>query len=203
MPKKTIPDAKPRLSKAEAVSILKQCLGESFDPNVVTMLGIRDYYLDSMGAPGKGDFDIYDGALAIVAPDKYVTFNFNTDPSAVWKMKGGKRKYLARLTPGVYKFYRDYHGRTWKPPKKKYKALRMYPEGVSVACTRGGKPSKCGAINMHKGGKSTWSDGCQTLPSVQYGPGKGKFLNVLWDLLDRHPNETGSKTVTKAEEKIV
>ena len=149
-----------------------------------------------MGKKGVGDYNIYDGALAVVAPDEYYTFNFNTDPSVVRKKVKGKMKNLARLIPEVYKYYRGKH-------KNKYKALRMYPEGVKVECTRAGEPSMCSYINLHKGGVTTWSEGCQTIPSGQYGPGKDSFQTVLWRLMDALPHEMGNKTIGKNDQKII
>ncbi len=54
------------------------------------------------------------------------------------------------------------------------KALRAFPEGVRLACTRNGQPSTCSYINCHSGSADaraayrTWSHGCLTLPGGAY-----------------------------------
>lgn len=160
---KIIPDSKPQLTKQEAEKIVKHYLGANTPP--IVLVGIRGYYSKTMGETEGNDINLYDDAMIIWGLNTYKTFNGNTDPSFV-KKNGSE---LAKLNEGVYKFYRGKH-------KNKYNALRSYPEGVVLPCTRAGKAANCSYINIHKGGMNpadrangvTYSHGCQTLPPTQW-----------------------------------
>jgi hypothetical protein len=116
-----------------------------------------------MGNPNTNDINLYDDAMILYSNDIYETFNANTDPSFI--VKNGRE--LAVLKTGKYKFYCGKH-------KNKYNALRAYPEGVVLPCTRNGKDSTCRFINIHKGGMTpssagvTWSEGCPSIPNNQW-----------------------------------
>jgi hypothetical protein len=151
-----IPENRPKLTKEEAEKIVKYHLGANCPP--IVLIGIRGYYSKSLGATEGNDINIYDDAMIVWGLDLFKTFNANTDPSF-------SNKGLAKLNEGVYKFYKGKH-------KGKYNALRSYPEGVSLPCTRDGRESACSAINIHHGGirgtDTVWSAGCQTLPPTQW-----------------------------------
>lgn len=129
------------------------------------VLGIRGYYLDSMGARGKNDIGIYDDALFIVSKNACVSFNGNTDPSYSRKGSGtGANKGMATLNTGAwYSYCIGYH--------KTYLAL-VQRKGI-VTVTRDGNPpySDTGyfGINIHKGSYTkTSSEGCQTVHPDQW-----------------------------------
>lgn len=147
-----IPKSRPKQVRDETIAILERY---GIDPTKeVALLGVRGYYSASFGKHGN-DINVYDDALFLVSPDTYKAYNFNTDPA-----RSGKR--LAMLSPGLYEFYKGKH-------KGKYNALRPYPEGVRLPCTRDGIKSLCGATNIHRGGQNdTWSEGCQTIPEPQF-----------------------------------
>jgi len=132
------------------------------------IVGIRGYYLNSMGAKGKNDFGIYDDAILFFDGTTLHAFNGNTDPS----------KYgigHACIKAGIIPYYRGKH-------RGKYDALRPFPEGVKIPCTRDGKDSVAIATNIHKGGeKSTGSEGCQTLPPSQWT----EFILSVYDTMSR------------------
>lgn len=173
MPKKILPRSRPKRDRALAERIASHF---KLDLGQVSMILIRGYYLDSMGAPGANDSNVYDDAAVVIGPNIFETYNANTDPSFV--KKNGKA--LAKLNLGLYRFYRGKH-------KNRYPALRSYPEGVVLDCTRDGKPSTCSAVNIHKGSTNAnatdvvWSEGCQTIPDIQYDDWRTR----LWAEMDR------------------
>jgi hypothetical protein len=148
-----VPAGRPKQTREETLAILTD---EGVKLKGVVLLGVRGYYKDSMGRKGQNDQAMYDDALFVVTQDgEFKAFNFNTDPQ-----KAGAKK--AKLAAGHYEFYKGKH-------KGKYNALRPYPEGVSLPCTRDGVKSMCGATNIHKGGfHDTFSEGCQTIYPSQY-----------------------------------
>lgn len=173
----TLPKGRPKLTLEDATKIVRTKLGASA-PKLV-LIGIRGYYSNSMGPTKDNDINIYDDAMIVVGT-KYGTFNANTDPSFV--KKNGKS--LAKLKEGLYKFAKGKH-------KNKYNALRAFPEGVELPCTRDGKDSIATFINIHMGGTSgtdlVWSEGCQTIPKTQWA----KFIELVYEEMNRH----GLKTV--------
>lgn len=164
---------RPKQTRAETEKIFADhdiALGEK-----VILLGVRGYYRDSMGVPGRNDIGQYDDALFVLTPDIHRSFNFNTDPQ-----KAGHKK--AMLAPGLYEFYKGLH-------KGKYNALRPYPEGVALPCTRDGVRSMCSHTNIHKGGfHDTFSEGCQTIYPTQYD----EAMKLIYAQMSRF----GQKTVS-------
>lgn len=154
-----LPPSRPKRDNAVIDSIIEHY---SIDKTKVSLIFIRSYYLDSMGDVGKGDSNIYDDAVYVVAPGFRDSFNANTEAS--FKKKNGRSQ--ATMNLGKYLYYKGKH-------KNKYDALRPYPEGVTLQCTREGKPSTCSHTNIHKGGSRAsfdvvWSEGCLTIPDIQY-----------------------------------
>jgi len=178
---KLIPDSKPNIKKVEINQVLAKYADKITTKLVI--VGVRGYYSKSMGNTAGNDKNVYDDAIIVIGDGVYQTFNANTDPSFV--KKGGRS--LAMLNTGVYQFYKGRH-------KGQYNALRAYPEGVVLNCTRDGEPSTCSAINIHKGGinpnasDKVWSAGCQTLPMNQW---QG-FIELVYAQMLKH----GEKTVT-------
>ena len=161
--KRILPPSRPRRNEDKIKSILRAYGLDKTDKPVLVF--VRGYYLDTMGVTGQDDRNIYDDAAFLYWPNggAVESFNANTNPSFI-KRNG---RSLAQLNLGSYRFYKGLH-------KGKYSALRSYPEGVVLDCTREGKPSTCSHINIHKGSTKTeaedvvWSEGRLTIPDTQY-----------------------------------
>ncbi len=151
---KIVPDKRPQQTREETLAKLAAFNLDAIDK--VTLLGVRSYYEDTMGVVGENDQAMYDDAFFIASPNTHLACNFNTDPQ-----KAGHK--LAKLSAnGIYTFHRGLH-------KGVYRCLRQFPEDSRWPCTRDGKPSLCGAIQIHKGGRrDTFSAGCQTIYPDQY-----------------------------------
>lgn len=155
-----LPPAKPRLSAAD----LHQAIaGFNVDREKypLVIIGIRGYYRNSMGLPGKNDRGIYDDALFIDSINTTTAFNANTDP-------GTFRPGIAVLQPGIYYAHRfdTHHG-----SKSSYPAICQRCGKVTLL--RDGKlETETGenyGINIHRGGETgTSSLGCQTIPPKQW-----------------------------------
>jgi hypothetical protein len=183
------PDSKPQITKDQTEKIAKHFLGANLPPLV--LIGVRGYYSKTMGATQGNDINLYDDAMLVFGLDTFKTFNANTDPSFV--KKNGKS--MAMLNTGVYTFHKGKH-------KGKYNALRAYPEGVVLNCTRDGKPATCSFINIHKGGVNpssagvTWSEGCQTVPAPQYDP----FMEEVYEKMGKNNMTTVKYILLTVEE---
>lgn len=142
----------------------------------VVLVGVRGYYRDTMGQPGKNDRGIYDDALFIVSPTHFSAWNANTDPSAF-------RSGIASLVPGVHPYRKGNHGIT--RPGGGYPAFRPATPDEQLPVTRDGvvNPRPGVAINIHRGGRnSTSSEGCQTVPPAQWDA----FYSALTGEMKRH-----------------
>ena len=159
-----IPNSRPRRSLADTQKIIADS-GVTAD---VVLVGVRGYYLDSMGKVGVNDRGIYDDAIFVVSPEAFVSFNANCDPS-LYKMG------MAMLKKGVYQCVKWRH-------KGKYAALQI----VRDVLTRDGKSGETSGrrgINVHRGGNTdTFSEGCQTIPPSQYDA----FIKLVYSEMDRH-----------------
>lgn len=160
MSDKMVPSSRPQFSKQEVLSVLGT-IGYDKDKNgSVVLLGIRGYYMDTMGVPDKNDIGIYDDAIFLVSPGYFLSVNANVDPS-----RDGKK--IAHLkTGGPYLYKIGLHNM-----KNPYEALRQYGR---VTVLRDGKPYTDTAsapfyIDIHKGGYTTTSSlGCQTIHPSQW-----------------------------------
>jgi len=160
---KILPPARPHRDKARIEKVLSAVVWDGKSPILVF---VRGHYLDSMGDKGKNDYNVYDDSCYLIADGFKVfeSWNANTDPS--FARRGGRR--LAKIDTGRYQFYKGKH-------KNQYNALRAFPEGVRIPCTREGVASTAQYINIHKGSTSTrgvsitHSEGCLTIPDTQYG----------------------------------
>lgn len=148
-----MPPARPRITREEA----ERLLGDT--PGAVRLLGIRGYYRDTMGVPGKNDRGIYDDAICLVTPVRFLTCNANTDPSV-------SRDGVAVLRTGVWLYKVGMHGLT-KPrhpsgaldyvePGYQYRALVQAGE-VTVRRDQEGDDTGWFGINIHRGSRSTTS----------------------------------------------
>lgn len=155
--------AKQAVVEVLAMQALAQA-GITTVPEVI-VVGVRGYYSDTMGAPGKNDRGIYDDAIFVIGPDTYASFNANTDPSA-W------RPGIASLLPGVHWYRPGNHGIT--RPGGGYPAFRPATKSEALPVRRDGESavpsSRPGiAINIHRGGyNTTSSEGCQTIHPSQW-----------------------------------
>lgn len=156
MDNKIIPLFKPQKAEAAARDVARSA-GIS---DAVALLGIRGYFLNTMGEPGKNDRGIYDDAILLLAPECYIAFNANCDPSLF-------REGIANLKTGVWKYKIGIHGLS-RPLDKQYKAL---VQAAPVTVVRDGEGEDTGmfGINIHKGAaNSTSSLGCQTIVPQQW-----------------------------------
>ncbi len=160
-----IPVQKPRMSTSELRKrIARFPIDRSKYPIVI--VGIRGYYLNTLGQPGMNDRGIYDDTIFIDTPQVTAAFNANTDPTGYRKGTGfGKTKGLATLKPGLWLAHK------FGLHKGKYLALVQRMSTVTVV--RDGTPDYGDTgyfgINIHKGGlRSTNSEGCQTIHPTQW-----------------------------------
>src|SRR5690606_9393580 len=130
----------------------------------------RGFFRDTMGAEGRNDRGIYDDAIFVVLPDRYVGFTANTDPSRF-------RQGVACLVPGVYPDREGVH-------KGPYWAWRPEPKGEELPVTQDGvaDPEPGVAINIHKGSYTTTSSlGCQTIYPDQWDQFRSEVYRAMDD----------------------
>lgn len=161
----TIPTERPKLSAEEVLKIIRHF--KIPEDHALIAVGIRGYYLNTIGAAGANDRGVYDDAYFLYSRQHFQSFNANADPSSYRKGYGiGDAKGIASLKEGAHFMWKfDFH-------RGKYLALcqRLGP------CTviRDGNPpyeqtSRWLGINCHKGGQhTTGSLGCQTIPPSQW-----------------------------------
>lgn len=153
-----LPAKRPQLTRAAAEAHLK---AGGVDLSKPALLGLRGYYRDTMGIVGSNDRGIYDDAICLVTPTKYLAFNGNCDPSK-------ERPKMAVLACGLWLYKLGIHGLS-KPKELQYEAL---VQAAQVRVIRDGHGPDTGwfGINIHRGGDyATSSLGCQTIPNPQWG----------------------------------
>jgi hypothetical protein len=174
MPPPVVPKSKPQLTKADALEYLKPY---DLSKYPVILLGIRGYYKQTMGNPVQNDYGIYDDSIFIIAPEMFMSFNANTDPSVL-------NNKLAILKPGLHLYRKGKHGIS--RPGGGYPALRPATQYERLPVTRGGKDDYGVAINIHKGGwGQTSSEGCQTIYPSQWDD----FIGNVYLLMSRHKQD--------------
>lgn len=162
---------RPKITKEAALAYVKERPAEE-----VFLIGIRGYYQDTMGKPGVNDRGVYDDCICLVAPNVFLTFNANTDPSVF-------RPGIATLIPGTHMYKKGKHGIS--KPGGGYPAFRPATPDESLPVLRDGKEgvSKGVAINIHKGSfNSTSSEGCQTIYPDQWK----EFQETVYKEMDMH-----------------
>ena len=165
---------KPKITQSEALKYIDESIQDE-----VILIGIRGYYQDTMGKPGVNDRGIYDDAICLVAPNMFLTFNANTDPSVF-------RKGIATLIPGKHLYKKGLHKITGPHP---YPALRPATLDESLPVIRDGQSGigKGIAINIHKGGyNTTSSEGCQTVHPDQWQ----EFIDTVYKQMDQFGQRT-------------
>lgn len=185
------PGARPRASRSAVMAAVKARHADYDFAGRLTVVGVRGYYRDTLGAVGRNDRAMYDDALFIVADEAFVAFNGNTDPSGFRAGRGtGAGKGMASLNPGLWPVYRfDLHS-------GKYLALCQRAGQVTV--TRDGTPPYedrgMFGINIHRGGvNTTSSEGCQTIPPDQWQA----FIAMAQDQAKRlYGTDWKSETIT-------
>lgn len=186
-----LPPSRPKRNAGRIRAVIEHYKCNASLPVIVF---VRGHYLNTMGIAGRDDLNIYDDAAFIHSNGGRLleSYNANTNPSFV--RRGGRN--LAQLNLGKYRFYQGLH-------KGKYKALRAYPEGVTLPVTRNGVLSIAQYINIHKGSTNTrakdivWSEGCLTIPDTQYGD----FIMRVYAEMDRVGVETVDVLLVENREK--
>ncbi len=178
---------RPKLTEARVREILATA-GVPTDSEPVALLGVRGYYRDTKGEPGKNDVGIYDDAMFLVGPGVFKAVAANTDPSRLGWNPGVGKPY-AMLMPGLWYFRRGAH-------KGKTPALRQCTDeeaaelGIpndgeflvervhGIGDPRNYRERDYFAINIHSGGVSTTSSwGCQTIPPEDFED----FMLAVWE----------------------
>jgi hypothetical protein len=170
-----VPNSRPQQAKEKTLAMVIKAGIE----DRVSLVGIRGYYLDSMGEKWKNDRGIYDDAIILLSPSVHATFNANTDPSVF-------KKGIAVLKTGVHRYRKGNHGIS--KPGGGYPALRPANAKEELPVTRDGEGDSMGvAINIHKGSRnSTSSQGCQTIYPDQWDA----FINLVYSEMDRYKQKT-------------
>lgn len=153
---------KPKITSDKIGALLKK-EGIDLSKEKCVLVGVRGYFLNSMGSKGKNDIGIFDdGFIWVGAQGEFATFNGNTDPSRYYKN-------VATLKPGKWRYKKGYHG--YNKPSG-HMAFRQAEPVVVLRYQSNGtfKEFPLGdTINIHRGGNSTTSSaGCQTLPPSQW-----------------------------------
>jgi lysozyme len=163
------PSSKPKATRAQILERAYMSWNKHH-PNSplpdVFLVGIRGFYLDTMGKAGVNDRGIYDDAIFVFGQgETFASFNANTDPSSF-------RQGVATLMQGWHPYKLGNHGIS--RPGGGYPALRPSTKNEELPVMRDGDssiPSKRPgvAINIHKGSfRSTSSEGCQTIHPSQW-----------------------------------
>lgn len=168
-----LPPARPKMTRDELLALVaRRYPGERLPGTFV--VGVRGYYPDSMGKKGVNDRGMYDDALFVVTPTRFLAFNANTDPSRYRRGAGtGAGKGMATLKPGLWRAHRL--------GKHKGQYLALVQTGGPVTVIRDGVDGDYPdtgyfGINIHKGGvNTTSSEGCQTIPPAQWA----EFINAV------------------------
>jgi lysozyme len=160
----------PNLTKEEALELLPENFNREENS---CLLGLRGYY-----SPGKNERGIYDDAIFIIAPECFISFNANCDPSIV-------RPGVAQLRNGIWSYKIGIHGING-PKEKQYKAL---VQAAEVVVDRDGGLPSVGffGINIHRGSRgSTSSLGCQTIHPSQWN----SFISTVEAQMEKHSQKS-------------
>lgn len=181
---KLIPGAIPQAKVEKFTNVLKTY---KLDQKAV-IIGVRGYYLDSMGVAGKNDRGIYDDAIFVLSPSGFKSFNANVDPSRFRAGKGtGSSKGMASLKSEQAWLYKiGKHGISRGNP---YTALVQASEVTVLRDGVDGEYPDTGyfGINIHRGGASgTSSLGCQTIVPSQWE----QFISLVQSEMKQYGQKT-------------
>lgn len=153
-----LPKKVPQMDRAELLQLIHKHHPTFFLPEFL-IIGIRGYYMRTMGNPARNDRAIYDDAIFILTDHELHAFNGNTDPSRY-------RQAIASLKPGIWPCYQfDIH----RGVKSQYPAICQRKGKVTVVRDGKGEDTGMFGINIHKGGfTTTSSEGCQTIHPTQW-----------------------------------
>jgi hypothetical protein len=184
-----IPELKPRLSYSRLIELIAPYKLDT-KANPLFIIGIRGYYLDSLGEAEKNDRNMYDDAIFIMAPQVTASYNANTDPS-IWRKPTNSKKGVATLCPGIYFAHKfDNH----KGSSSSYPAICQRLGPVTIVRDGSLLPETGNnfGINIHRGGfNSTSSEGCQTIYPNQWD----SFYNLAKDQAKRLFGQNWNKKV--------
>jgi hypothetical protein len=188
-----LPKTRPHATAADIAAYVAASgrdLGKMLTELPVLVVGVRGYYLHSMGDPERNDRGLYDDAIFLLErtvvgsagfppgqpragfPDPSVTaFNANTDPSR-------HRRGIATLVPGLYLCSKWMH-------RAKYPCLLLDQDAVTRDGMTGIDRGRH-YIEIHWSGlTATGSDGCQTIPRTEYDGPQG-FQQHAYRLMYKH-----------------
>jgi lysozyme len=150
-----IPKSRPQM-KREVLEERVNAFNIDKEKFPILFIGVRGYYLDTLGEEGENDRGIYDDAMFIMTNNFFLSFNANTDPSVY-------RQGIATLKKGWWPAYKfDLH-------RGQYLALCQRAGAVTVHRDDVGDETGWFGINIHKGSyNSTSSLGCQTIHPDQW-----------------------------------
>lgn len=167
------PRGRPKFTREEVLALVERRHPGERLPGVI-VVAVRGYYRDTLGMIGVNDRGIYDDAIFLLTPTRFLAFNANADPSRGRKGQGtGAGKGMARLKPGLWRSHRL--------GKHKGQYLALIQTGGKVTVIRDGvdgdyEDTGYFGINVHKGGISTTSsEGCLTIPPDQWP----EFINAV------------------------
>lgn len=166
-----LPRSRPKASRELVERVARAMCGSELPP--VYVLGVRGYYLRTMGDPARNDRGIYDDAMFVCGPSIFASYNANTDPSVI-------RKGIATLVPGVHLYRQGKHGLS--RPGGGYPAFRPATRNEELPVTRDGVQGTSNgiAINIHRGSRtSTSSEGCQTIYPDQWAEFHGLLVHAM------------------------
>ncbi len=162
----SVPATRPKISREEVEKIISHYEVDREKYKVI-IVGIRGYYLNTIGKNGVNDRGVYDDAIFIVTPGYFAAYNANCDPSSYRIGYGiGEQKGIANLKPGAYY--------AWKIDMHRGKYVALCQRVGPMTVIRDGNPpyeqtSRYLGINCHMGGQhNTGSLGCQTIPPNQW-----------------------------------
>lgn len=170
-----LPLNKPLITRHEALE--KYLPKRSIDECL--LLGVRGYYLNTMGERNKNDRAIYDDAIFIISPSIFLSYNANTDPSR-YGINTKINKGMAVLQAGEYLYQIGKHGiNRERATNGRVKAYTALVQKSPVKIKRDGKndiEEGFFGINMHRASMfSTSSEGCQTIHPVQWD----EFISIV------------------------
>lgn len=171
--------SRPKISRDRVEALLNR-QGLLLSKEKVVLVGVRGYFLNSMGKKNKNDIGIYDDALIWVDLENMVAFNANTDPSRYYKN-------VATLSPGLWTYKMGWHGYGKASGHAAFRqaeavfVMRYQDDGSFKKFPLGD------TINIHRGGANTTSSaGCQTVPPAQWA----SFKEYGYMTLKKHEKKT-------------